>query len=518
MDASAENAASNRVFRRTLSPNELSYFLPSRASGLNDMFTQVIIHAPPAPMSPRRVHIAWTITRLRYTLLSCRVEMPPGRYDQAEFVYTPPPSPSSALHEATSSLRIRDDIRGHQLIADFLNGPRTLSSDCLARLDLVRHGEVESGKHEYHIMFSCLHMIGDLLGVQQMMDGMFRLLGGAGTTDDELQMLLEREWDVRWRAGGIAVATEARIAGLGMGKLAAAAWKVDYLNVQRRSIGAHVFPRIKAPRTNIRLIQIRFSHAQTAEIFKNCKANGTTAQNVFFALCNWAWIRLCAAHPEIGADRTLPMLMYTAVSLRRHLTSDVDLSLALDYTNVVLPSFMPRNIDERRILWERARSAQKQVARYARSPYLLQRSLLSTAARAQKAKMWARIDDGLELPSVIKQKAVSPPSLALLGVTHAGDVGLTYRPHLYPELRIQTGTGGSRKGPGGLLLGTRLFFGRFLMSMNWDDACVPSGLMMEFWSHVVDGMHSLVMQDESLGRGEPVDWVSGAGVVGRSKL
>lgn len=109
------------TYRRTLSPNELygsspetpvapltyssSYFLPSRAYGLNDMFGQsphvahslsgvanklavrVTIHAPLALISPFRVRIAWAVMRLRHSLMACRVEMAPGCYDDAQFVY-----------------------------------------------------------------------------------------------------------------------------------------------------------------------------------------------------------------------------------------------------------------------------------------------------------------------------------------------------------------------------------------------------------------------------------------------
>jgi hypothetical protein len=112
-----ETAAAMPTYRRTLSPNELyalpprtpflhltfssSYFLPSRAYGLNDMICELphfarprsdappagmTIHAPPALISSLRVRIVWAIMRLRHSLMACRVEMAPGCYDDAQFV------------------------------------------------------------------------------------------------------------------------------------------------------------------------------------------------------------------------------------------------------------------------------------------------------------------------------------------------------------------------------------------------------------------------------------------------
>ncbi|KAJ7061979.1 hypothetical protein C8F01DRAFT_1136020 [Mycena amicta] len=49
MSRTANTAA--RKSSRELGPNELSYFLPSRANGLNDIYTRVIFRAPPSLVS-----------------------------------------------------------------------------------------------------------------------------------------------------------------------------------------------------------------------------------------------------------------------------------------------------------------------------------------------------------------------------------------------------------------------------------------------------------------------------------
>ncbi|KAF8126423.1 hypothetical protein K438DRAFT_2001408 [Mycena galopus ATCC 62051] len=90
----SEAVATMPTYRPTLSPNELSYFLPSRAFGLNDIGNRIVNHAPPSLISPQRVRIVWAILRLRHSLTGCRVEMQLGRYDDAQFALTPSSSPS----------------------------------------------------------------------------------------------------------------------------------------------------------------------------------------------------------------------------------------------------------------------------------------------------------------------------------------------------------------------------------------------------------------------------------------
>ncbi|KAF7360553.1 hypothetical protein MVEN_00786400 [Mycena venus] len=468
-----EAVAAMPTYRRTLSPNELSYFLPSRAYGLNDMSNRIVIHAPPSLISPLRICIAWAIMRLRHSLMSCRVEMLPGCYDDAQFVYTPPSSPGEALSEATAGVRILDDITGPALVHAFLNGPKTLSSDCLSRLDVARHGQVSPGIHEFHLVFMLHHMINDSLAMHETQHLMCELLGGSATpngnprTDADLRKILDHEWMRRFGTSRVAhdaivPATEVKILGLARSKLHDAAWRVDNQNIQKRFIGGHVFPRTKSPLTDFRIIQARFDVAQTKAIFANCKAKRVTVANAVFGLFNFAWIRLCAAHPEINAPKDLPMLMYTAISLRRFLKPASPLesymSLALEYYNVVLPAFLPRGVDPHKMFWTRSREAQRQLAKHAQSPLLLKRAVVSGKTRGERAKAWAQIDDEADgtLPSVSRAPPVpsasgpkQAPSLALLGVTHGGDCANIFRPEAYPPIKIIDLGGGSRRAPGG---------------------------------------------------------------------
>ncbi|KAK7052427.1 hypothetical protein R3P38DRAFT_2860260 [Favolaschia claudopus] len=512
-----ESGVSARSFSRKLGPNELSYFLPSRANGLNDIFTRVVFRAPPALITPFRLQIVWAIIRIRHSLLACRIDMSPGCYDDARFVYTPALSPQDALEEAGRSLTIHDHQTGPQLDAVFISGSRQLSSRCLSRMDVVRRRDVSPGIDEFHMAFAVLHAITD--GTSAHANTILTFLGGSSIpggpprTDDELLKILDDEWRTRWGSGRpsfevIIPSAESRCPRV-KSKFQMAAFKVDFMNIQRRAIGAHTFPRIPSHIMKQTVLEVEFDHAETASLLAQCQAKGVTLQNTVFALCNFAWIRISDDHPEINATKNLPMLFYTAISLRRHLAPLSPLastmSLALGYGNIVLPAFIPTSANPRAIFWLRARSAHNQMRKQTQSPLLLGRAQILGAERARRAKEFARQDDeadGTLPPSNPQKHAQQPaapsggfPSVALMGISHLGDLGATYQRGRYPPIEFIDSVGHSRKAKGGILLFTRSAQGRFSMMLEWDAAAFPPGLVEEFYAHLVGQAHELILGD-----------------------
>nr|GAT46713.1 predicted protein [Mycena chlorophos] len=526
------------TYRRPLSPNELSYFLPSRAYGLNDMFVRITVRAPIGLITPQRLHIVWAMLRLKHSLMASRVEMPTGQYDHAQFVYTPPATAAQAVQEAASSVHLYADMSGPALIDEFLNGAPKLSASCLSRVDVARQ-DYGPGMHEYHFVFMFHHMINDARGVYAISQYALELLGGSTLTqpplsDAQLTHALEAEWKRRWSAPPrdpnevLIPSTELRILRSVPTKLQEVAWKVDQNNVQKRFIGGHAFPRARpasAKTIKTRLIQAKFSKEQTAAIFARCKAERVTPQSAVFGLINMAWIRLFSRHPEIPVSKTLPMLMYTAISLRGYLppVSDMSsfMSLALGYHNLVLPSFLPSASSPTSlasVFWARSREAQRQMFAYSHSPMLLGRSVVAAQERGERSKAWARFDDeeaGIlprrpapPKPAVAQQQPAAPktPSVALVGVSQSGNIDGIFRTERYPLMEFVDLVGGTRKGPGGVLVYTRTVMQQFNMLLLWDAAPFDADLMDEFWRYVVDGMHEYVLEDPSLiGTAQQVD-------------
>ncbi|CAK5262334.1 unnamed protein product [Mycena citricolor] len=520
------------VYRRELSPNELSYFLQSRATGLNDVFTSIAFRAPSTLMSPVRLSIVWAIMRQRHSLLACSVEMPRGNYDDAHFVYMPPPTHVTAIEQASQTIFLHDKKLGHELMDDCLNGPRLLSLSRLSRLDITRQSVGRGELFEYHLFLSSHHMIGGAIPVFQLINDMFELL--AVQTDAELESLLRREWIDRWGhvapKEAIMPSTETLLSVSKASRLRRHALRVDHDNVQRRYVGGHVFPRAPqaktppkpAQRTQTRQLQAKFSREQTIAIRAACKAHGVSIGNAFFALCNIAWLRLMAAHPEYRqcAPKELPMLLYSVVNLEHILPpcQQPRLGLALEYLSVCLPGFL--HSDPMCLFWHRAKEAHRQVGAYVRSPLLPGRALATSEMRAERAKGWARFDDAIAQGSKAPPPPASPatgagaPSLALMGLSQQGSVDALFRTERYPAIELLDLVGGSRRGTGGVLLSTRTFLGRFGIWLNWDAGTVPNGgeigLMDEFWRLVVDGVHELVLGDERLlGTAEEVDSLKG---------
>ncbi|KAJ7792221.1 hypothetical protein B0H14DRAFT_3499426 [Mycena olivaceomarginata] len=163
------------------------------------------------------------------------------------------------------------------------------------------------------------------------------------------------------------------------------------------------------------------------------------------------------------------------------------MSLALDYHNVMLPTFLP-STDPRATFWLRCRAAQKQMFAYTRSPLLLRRSLVTSAMRGQRAKAWARIDDEAD------GTVTAVPSLALLGLTQTGDIDGLFHPERYPTSRRRTST----RAPGGPRAASSWRRARFASASSflcWDAAPYAPGLVEEFWGYVVDGLLEYVLED-----------------------
>ncbi|KAJ6460966.1 hypothetical protein C8R45DRAFT_536177 [Mycena sanguinolenta] len=513
-----------RHFSRKMGLNELSYYLPSRAFGLNDMFTRVIFRAPPALVSPFRLQVVWAIIRVRTSLLGSTIDMAPGCYDDARFIYTPPASPVHALEEAGQSLTVHGHKTGPELDDDFLTGKRKLSAQCLSRMDVARHREVSSGIDEFHLALTVFHAITD--GSTGNGNRILWLLGGSNTpggpprTDGELLKILELEWSWRWGQSRlvfspltfevITPAAETRLPRP-RSKFQAAAFKIDFMNMQRRAIGGHTFPRIPSPVTKQTLVDVKFDRAQTTALLFKCKAEGVTLQNAVFALCNFAWIRTAANQPQISAPKTLPMLFYTAISLRRHLAPVAPLTsamvLALGYGNIVLPAFIPSSADPTAMFWLRSRSAQSQMRKQTQSPLLLGRAQILSAERARRAKAFAQQDDeadGTLPPSPSRTQGQPPfpqasvPSIALMGISHLGDLSASYQPECYPPIEFLDSVGHSRKAKGGILLFTRSAGGCFSMVLEWDSAAFTAGLVEEFWGCFIGGVHEFILGQSPL--------------------
>ncbi|KAJ6623687.1 hypothetical protein B0H10DRAFT_1909040 [Mycena sp. CBHHK59/15] len=505
------------TYSRYLSPNELSYFLPSRAYGLNDMFMQVIFRASPELVSPLRLRIVWAIMRLRHTLLASRIEMKPGCYDEAQFIYTPPSSPTCALEEAEANITIYDGKTGAELFEDLLNGPRKLSAERLSRLEIVGI-DVSPTLAEYHMSVMTLHSVNDSL--HRLSNNVLELVGGSAApggpprTDAELARLLELEWTTRWgqpRTDDVIVPpAEARLP-LPHNKFQEAAWKIDHENVQRRSIGGHVFPRISSPVAKQVMRRKTFTIDETVAIVAKCKSKRITLSSAIFALVNLAWIRTEEKYPQFAAPKTLPMMMYTAVSLKQHLTpitsplSSTDLCLMLGYCNIVLPAFLPSSgTDRSSAFWARARATQSQLHKHTRSPLLLGRSQMVGVQRARRAKAFAKQDDEANgtLPPQTTQRIPAPasnsvPSAALIGLTHIGDLSTVYRQELYPTIEFLDGVGHVRKAKGGILLSTRTIRKHFILALGFDSAGFAPGVVEEFWENLVSGMYEFILECSS---------------------
>ncbi|KDN45049.1 hypothetical protein RSAG8_05222, partial [Rhizoctonia solani AG-8 WAC10335] len=303
----AEDLESGRpTFARQLGCNELSYYLPSRADGVNDMYLHLGFHAPPELITPPRVHAIWATQRLKHPLLASRIRGPD--VSCARFEYFVPATTEEAIQlaaeESTFTSSSKDD-----LLSSYLNGPRLLSASRTSFLIIAR--DPEQGD-KWHLMLCAMHCIGDGMALHTCANEMLSLLGAGGQVD-ELRRVVALELGKRI---GVPRPMEAALPTLS-NKFGRAISMVDDKLLAAKQIGGQAFPKTKGLERKTVVPTISFDEDRTKRILSRCKANGVSVSSAIFALCNIAWARMLArgsVSVEMGAK--LPTLMYTALNTR----------------------------------------------------------------------------------------------------------------------------------------------------------------------------------------------------------
>ncbi|KAG1885501.1 hypothetical protein F4604DRAFT_1615682 [Suillus subluteus] len=497
---------------RPLGNSELSYFLPSRASGVNDMYLHLGFVAPEHVVRRARVRMVWAILRIRHPLLASKVVM--QGYDDVKFVFTPPQSPEYALVDADCNLEYRTSTKD-ELIDSYLNGTRTLSNDRLSYLIVSQGGtslpsppitprstspinERESPSYNHDIMICAAHFLGDGMALHQFANDLFGLLGGDKTIAElEAQLKEELSWGAdSTRTAVLPNAMEDNFT-VGPSKMRTAAEKVDFQLSQRRLVGGHSFRRqTKQPRHTI-VPTVSYDPERTKAILKRCKTHGVSVSAAIFAACNIAWAKMCSEKQDLS------MMMYSALNLRPYFTvkpaNDSYWFLAIGYFNVILPTFIPRSMDLSSVFWHRARVAKEQSTQAVKNRMIVSRSLLMAEERGQRARLWAKEDDERERgtfvpppPIPAADTALRTPSTALIGLSLLGNLDGIYKHGTFPAIRLHTLTTGSRQRSGGMLLFGYTFAGKLWVSLGYDVNGFDKVMVEQFWENMLQTMDDLL--------------------------
>ncbi|KAI0095089.1 hypothetical protein BDY19DRAFT_916239 [Irpex rosettiformis] len=518
--------SSGVCFERKMGDTEASYFLPSRQTGVNDMYLHLGFRAEEHVVDPARVRAVWAILRLRHPLLAASVKM--HEYDDIRFVYKAPASSRDLLQEADANLEYQ--TRGKDALIDtYLNGPRTLSNTRLSYLIVSQPTEDEAGSltppltppletasngapaetRQYDLLICAMHFIGDGMALHQFANDFFTLLGSEKTTS-ELESQLESEWSERWAnidddAQIIPSALEDNIP-IKWSKLRGAAARIDFDMVQQKQIGGQSFPRRKHSERRTVVPTLSFPEDKTKAMLKKCKANGVSISAALFAVCGVAWARMGLGSKE------LPLLMYSALNLRSSFSAnrqslwDSYWFLAIGYFNVILPNFLPADKAQHEpIFWHRARQAKEQSTRAAKHPLLISRTHEMAKDRGSRARAWAKEDDDKEkgvwtpptppldttpAPKQPPREPVLPARVkasasALIGLSLLGNLDGVYKHAAFPSIQLHTLTTGSRQRHGAMLLFGYTFARKLWVSLGYDENGFSEGVVERFWSESV---------------------------------
>jgi len=484
---------------RPLGDSELSYYLQSRASGVNDMYLHLGFRAHLQLVQRIRVRAVWAILRVRHPLLASKVVM--RDYEAVSFLYTSPHSSEEALMNADENLSYQSATKD-ELIDSYLNGPRTLSDDRLSYLVVSQSETSDTGfKPNHELLICAAYFLGDGVALHQFANDFFSLLGSA-KTDRELETEVHYECQRHWGNSfdGISMipnSLENRFPAEG-NRFCRTVAEINFNRSQEKLIGGHAFPRCSATQRHTVVPTVTFDAPRTKAILENCKAHEVSVSAALFAICNIAWARQTSDKPQ------LPVMMYSALNLRPYLkdtpANNSYWFLAVGYFNIIFPNFVPKSLDISATFWQRAKSAKRQSTGATKYPMVVSRSRLMARERSQRSRTSAKEEDEKELDTCVspatadhpKPKPHQAPSTALLGLSLLGNLDGIYKHAGFPEIELHTLTTGSRQRPGGMLLFGYTFAGKLWVSLGYDENGFDRGVVRKFWSNCLNAIDELL--------------------------
>lgn len=481
---------------RTMGDTELSYYLPARENGVNDMYLHLGCNAPAHILELERIRLVWAILRIRHPLLASKVDM--HSYNDVKFVYVPPHSAENALSNAKNNVEYRTQTKD-ELIDSYLNGPRTLSNDRISYLvfSFPEYNGPGGDTLKCQFLICAAHFLGDGMALHQFANDFFSLLGSS--TTPELAALLSKEWQTHCGKlrdqASLPSSLEDRLPPT-KGKFSQVASRVDFQRYQEKLIGGHTFRRKLGASRHTTVSTMAIDENRTKNLLKRCKAHGVSISSALFAVCNIAWAKTSGEKPE------MPTLMYSALNLRPYLMASKALNdsywfLAIGYFNVVLPGFLPRSGSLAATFWHRARLAKAQSTDAAKNPMTVSRSREMARKRGQQARVWAKEDDNKErgiwkAPPLVPRK-IGPPSNALIGLSLLGNLDGIYKHSAFLDIKLETLTTGSRQRAGGMLLFGYTFVGKLWLSLGYDENGFEKDMVERFWDNVLNCTHEFLI-------------------------
>ncbi|ESK89226.1 hypothetical protein Moror_5174 [Moniliophthora roreri MCA 2997] len=464
-----------KEYRRPLGNSEIAYYYPSLQNGLNDMFLHIAFRANKMIMDPERVVRAWAVIRSRHPLLMSKVI---DNDSSPHFSFTPNADVNTALAESRGALYFKTEGKD-ELIFNYMNGPRTLSSIQLSYLVVSSLEEQATGtstQGEYDLLMCAPHFLGDGASLHQCTHELLSVLSSPNSISElEQELLGTRNW-----AEILPIAVDDRLPPPG-NRLKKAASNVNLIKTLEREIGGHTLPRKQRGSSRTVLKEAVFTEAQTSIILAKCKSHNVTVNHAVFVLCNIAWGRCNTKHQRIEH----PLMMYTAINLRPFLLPHPTSTywfLALTYYNVVLPAFLPTKPSA---FWLRAQSVKSQTRKVVQSSFLPYRAMEMAKIRSSRAQ-----GKPMSYPRFLEERSSlePPPSACLLGLSLIGNLDVTYTRSAYPSIELHNVTTASRQKAGGILLLEHSFARKLWLHLFWDEMGFEEGQIEAFWQNLQDAV------------------------------
>ncbi|KAK1230651.1 hypothetical protein PQX77_006234 [Marasmius sp. AFHP31] len=398
-----------------------------------------------------------------------------------QFWFTPHSNLEAALSDSRDTIRFKNDPK-EKLISDYMDGPRSISSNSLSLLIISEpNSQIEGNEGEYDLLMCAPHYLGDGASLHQCTHELLTLLASPMTDSDlEEGIFFPASW-----VNDLPLALEDRIS-VPSNRWAKAASDVNLIKTLQKEIGGHTFSRTQRGPQRTVLKEVSFTEVQTSAILTRCKSHNVTINHALFALCNIAWARM-NSKPEAVKD---PLMMYTAINLRPFLLPHPATTywfVALSYYNVVLPAYLPPTPS---VFWLRTQGVKAHTRKIVQSPFLPSRALAMAQTRASRAQGKPNPTAASHAPVTVTGTIPepAPPSACLLGLSLIGNLDSTYTRSSYPSITLHTVTTASRQKAGGLLLLEHTFGKKLWLHLCWDEMGFQEGQIEGFWKHLQDAV------------------------------
>lgn len=273
-----------RAYRRALGQMEQCFYWDGQFAGTADTLQHIILRVDPATSNLENISRAWCVTKQRHPLLAARIEE--HTYQEQDFVVEEQRL-SSSLPGEISFDSVSSTDEAHEYADRIINGPRQITNDTLARLQVLRRTD---DARAVHLLIQVAHLITDGMGNLALLRTLLEALSkpdiDVGSLEDRLWLARSSDAVKADKSQSVAKQRWHRIMGIVLVELRMA-----------KHTGGHTLPRKVSAATPLtparsRYLHTTFTPSESKKIIQSCREQRVTFGNAYHVLGQVAMTRV----------------------------------------------------------------------------------------------------------------------------------------------------------------------------------------------------------------------------------